>query len=510
MIKSCILCIIIVLATHVHAVDRPNIVFIYVDDHSEAAISAYGSQINQTPNIDQLSAEGMRFTQSFVANSICGPCRAICLTGTHSHINEKTTNQSGFNDQLPTWAKSLQSAGYQTAMIGKWHLPTQPNGFDFWAKSHGYYIHGLASSEGRIERSGYTVDVLTDTALAWIENRDKTKPFVVWLNHSAAHRTWMPGPDYLTMYDDVEIPQPATLFDDYAGRSIAAERTQMRISQDLFPAYDLKLPIAGDQILDNAAHGRLQGMTPEQRERWDAAYGAKNEAFARANLSGDALVGWKYQRYIKDYLRCVAAIDDSVGRVSRFLEENGLDQNTIVIYSSDQGFFLGEHGWYDKRWMYEPSLRTPLIVRWPGVTEPGATCDQMVQNIDMAPTLLSMAGLEPPDTMQGLSLTPLLQGNEPELWRDAIYYHYQESGGSRTEHRVAKHYGIRTARYKLIYIYEYNAWEFYDLQEDPDEMINLYGNLAQQERIQSLKHRLAELRKHYGDSTGKPFALDPG
>lgn len=504
MIRSIIFSIVLLLiAAFTRAADRPNIVFIYADDHSEAAISAYGSKINKTPHIDKLAGQGMRFTQSFVANSICGPCRAIILTGAHSHINGKMTNRSGFNDELPTWAKSMRKAGYQTAAIGKWHLPTTPNGFDFWAKSGGYYINSLATSEGKRDVKGYTVDVLTDTTLDWIKNRDKEKPFIVWLSHNAVHRTWQPGPKYLTMYDDVRIPEPPTLFDDYKGRSIGAERTQMRISRDLFPAYDLKLPVTGKGILDKYATGQRNRMTPEQRKAWEAAYGPKNEAFAKAKLTGKALVRWKYQRYIKDYLRCVASVDDSVGRITKFLEDNGLDENTIVIYSSDQGFYLGEHGWYDKRWMYEPSLRTPLIVKWPGVTEAGSTCDKLVQNIDMAPTLLAMGGLDSPDTMQGESLAGLLRGKEPTDWRDAIYYHYQESGGSRTQHRVAKHYGVRTDRHKLIYIYEHDAWELYDLRDDPHEMNNLYGDPAQASLIARLKIKLATLRETFADSTGK-------
>ena len=480
---------------------RPNIVFIYADDHSEAAISCYGSKINETPNIDRLAAEGMRFTQSFVANSICGPARATILTGTHSHINGKITNRSKFNDNLPTWSKEMQKAGYQTAAIGKWHLPTKPNGFDFWAKSGGYYFKGLASSRGQIKRAGYTVDVLTDTTLDWIKNRDLKKPFAVWLSHNAAHRTWMPGPDYLTKYDDETIPEPATLFDDYKGRSIGAERTQMRISRDLFPAYDLKLPVTGQGILDKFATSHLNRMTPAQRKAWDAAFGPKNEAFASAKLTGKELVQWKYQRYIKNYLRCVAAVDDSVGRVLKFLKDNGLDENTIVIYSADQGFYLGEHGWYDKRWMYEPSLRTPLIVRWPDTAKPGSTSDNLVQNIDMAPTLLSMVGLDVPKTMQGASLVPLLKSEKPKAWRDAIYYHYQESGGARTQHRVAKHYGIRTQRYKLINVYEHDDWELYDLDKDPDEMDNIYADPANTKIVKQLKKQLEKLREQYGDNT---------
>ncbi len=487
---------------------RPNIVVIYADDHSEAAISSYGSILNQTPNIDQLAADGMRFTQSFVANSICGPARGTLLTGTHSHTNGRVNNGSAFNTELPTWGREMREQGYRTAMIGKWHLPGNPlpEDFDYWAKTGGYYAKGLQTSEGKIARQGYTVDLITDLGLEWIEqDQDEEKPFVLWLSHNAVHRTWMPGPEHLDLYRGVKIPEPATLLDDYAGRSPGAEQAQMRISRDLFPAYDLKLPITGEQILDNSAKGRLAPMTPAVHDAWDAAYGPENEAFAAANLSGDELTRWNYQRYIQDYLRCVAALDDSVGRVREFLEANDLADNTIVIYTSDQGFFLGEHGWYDKRWMYEPSLRTPLIVHWPGVTAPGSTSDEMVQNIDMAPTFLAMAGQEIPSTMQGASLLPLLSNTLEEPWRSAIYYHYQEYNEGRIAHRVAEHYGIRTERYKLFYVYRHDAWEFYDLQTDPDEMQNLIDDPKHADEIRYLKERLGRLRTQFGDTTGKDF-----
>jgi uncharacterized protein len=489
---------------------RPNIVVIYADDHSEAAISSYGSKINQTPNIDKLAAQGMRFTQSFVANSICGPARATLLTGTHSHTNGRVNNVSAFNTKLPTWAREMRREGYRTAMIGKWHLPGNPlaEDFDFWAKTHGYYAKGLQTSEGKMDRDGYTVDLITDLGLEWIEKEEEEKPFVLWLSHNAVHRTWMPGPKQLELYRGQKIPEPKTLFDDYSGRSPGAALAQMRISQDLFPAYDLKLPITGDQILDNAAKGRLQPMSPEVRKAWDAAYGPENEAFAAAKLSGDELTSWNYQRYIQDYLRCVSALDDSVGRVMQYLDDNDLADNTIVIYTSDQGFYLGEHGWYDKRWMYEPSLRTPMIIHWPGVTEPGSTSDLMVQNIDMAPTLLEMAGQEVPATMQGASLLPLLSNSLEELWRTAIYYHYQEYNEGRTSHRVAEHYGIRTERYKLMYIYRHDAWEFYDLQTDPDEMNNLINDPVQADEIKYMKQRLKDLREQFGDTMGTEFVIE--
>jgi arylsulfatase A-like enzyme len=483
---------------------RPNIVFIYADDHAQHAISAYGSKINQTPHIDRLAAQGMRFTQSFVANSICAPSRATILTGLHSHLHGQMTNGPGFRDDLPTFPELLRRAGYQTAMIGKWHLSVDPSGFDYWRCAEGsYYGTAFKTPAGPIQNTGYCSDIITDEALNWMATkRDRSRPFMLWLCHKAAHRTWEPPTRYLTKYDDLTIPEPPTLFDDYAGRSRAAADAQMRISRDLFPAYDLKLPITGEGLLDERAAQMRARMSPEERRAWEQAYGPKNEAFAKSNLEGAALVRWKYQRYIKDYLRCVASLDDSVGRVLEFLEKSALDKNTVVIYSSDQGFFLGEHGWYDKRWMYEESLRTPLIVRWPAVTRPGATCDKLVQNLDMAPTILEMAGVGAPGTMQGRSLISLLKGEDAGDWRDAIYYHYHQKDSGRTAHTVARHYGVRTRRHKLMYIYDYGDWELYDLEADPGEVKNVYGDSAYVAVRDRLKDRLRALRLHYRDTEG--------
>jgi len=481
---------------------RPNIILIYADDHAERAIGAYGSSFAKTPNIDRLAAEGMRFSESFVANSICGPARATVLTGLHSHANGKTTNRGGFHDDLPTWATRLQAAGYQTAVVGKWHLQPKPRGFDHWViSSGGYYNPTFITADGRTRKTGYSTELITDEVLRWIKARDTKRPFIAWISHSATHRTWRPSPEHLSDYDDAQIPEPATLFDDYRGRTPAAAAAQMRIARDLFPAYDLKLPVTGKGILDKAAERMLAGLTAEQRTAWDAAYGPKNAAFAKADLSGDALVRWKYQRFIKDYLRCVDAIDDSVGKVRKFLDEQGLLDNTIVIYTSDQGFFLGEHGWYDKRWMYEPSLRTPLIVSWPGVTKPGSVCDAMVQNIDMAPTFLAIAGVDDPPPMHGVSLVPLLRGEHPADWRDSIYYHYHQRDSGRTSHIVAPHYGVRTKRHKLIYFIDLDAYELYDLEKDPEEVHNVFGDPEYAKVKQAMLKRLEAARKRYGDTS---------
>ena len=478
---------------------RPNIVLIYADDHSERAIGAYGSTFAKTPHIDRLAAEGMRFSASFVGNSICGPARATLLTGLHSHANGKKTNGGGFDNTLPTWATQMRGAGYQTAMIGKWHIRPTPRGFDHWViASGGYYNPTFVTAKGRKRQVGYTTDLITGEALRWIEQRDREKPFIAWISHAATHRTWMPNAKHLTAYDDVEIPEPATLFDDYGGRSPAAEATQMRIARDLFPAYDLKLPSTGEGILDKRADHMLANLTEAQRKAWHAAYGPKNAAFAEAKLSGKELVRWKYQRYMKDYLRCVNALDDSVGQVRDFLAKHDLADNTIVIYSSDQGFFLGEHGWYDKRWMYEPALRTPLIVHWPGVTKPGSVCDSLVQNIDYAPTFLSLAGVKEPPKMHGQSLVDLLRGKKPESWRESIYYHYHQKDSGRISHTVAPHYGVRSDRYKLIYVVEHEAYELYDLQTDPGEMRNLFDDPKHTKTREAMLEMLAANRKKFG------------
>ena len=486
--------------------DRPNIVILYSDDHAEHAISAYGSSINRTPAIDQLARDGMRFSHSFVANSICGPARATLLTGLHSHANGMTANNTPFRDELPTFAKALQRAGYQTAMIGKWHIPTKPNGFDYWAiKRGGYYNSGFETPSGRVTSEGHVTDVITKQSLEWIdEARQQKAPFLIWISHSAVHRTWAPAERHLARYAEQDIPEPASLFDDYAGRNPGASTAQMRVSRDLFPAYDLKLPVTGNGILDKAAANQLSQMTASQRARWDAAYKARNRAWASSELSGEEQTRWNYQRYIKNYLRCVDGIDESVAQVRDFLAERGLDKNTVFIYSSDQGFFLGDHGWYDKRWMYEESLKTPLIVHWPGVTEGESVADQLVQNIDIAPTLLEIAGLEPKEAMHGRSLVPILKEEQSLRWRKAVYYHYQmEEPTGRTSHLVAKHYGVRTARYKLIYFYEHDFWELYDLQEDPGEMSNRYSDMASTDLVKQLKRQLADLRVQYDDRSGK-------
>jgi len=476
-----------------NAKDRPNILFIFTDDHATHAISAYGSKINKTPHLDRIANEGMIFNNCFCTNSICAPSRAVILTGKHSHLNSVPTNRERFDGSQTTFPKLLQNAGYQTAMIGKWHLKSDPTGFDYWKVLLGqgpYYNPPLKTRDGVEKHTGYTTEVITDEAMNWLKNdREEEKPFMLMLQHKAPHRNWQPGPDYLNMYDDTTIPEPETLFDDYDTKT-SANKTQTMTIKEHLNQRDLKLVPPGN-------------LTEEQLEQWNAAYGPKNEAFEEASLEGDDLIRWKYQRYIKDYLRCIASVDDQVGRVLDYLDETGLAANTIVIYSSDQGFYLGDHGWFDKRWMYEESLRMPLMVRWPGVIEPGSSSDDLVQNLDFAETFLDIAGTGIPDEMQGQSLVPLLKGTTPDDWRDAIYYHYHEFPGA---HSVRKHYGVRTGRYKLIYYYEIDEWELFDLREDFEELNNVYGNPEYASVVERLKNKLKQLREKYKDATGKPVA----
>ncbi|MCP4642530.1 MAG: sulfatase, partial [bacterium] len=427
---------------------RPNIVWIYSDDHAENAVSAYGSRLASaapTPNIDRIAKEGVLFRNSFVTNSICGPCRAVIQTGLHSHLNGFRKNGDKFDGSQQTFPKLLRQAGYQTAVFGKWHLATDPQGYDAWEVLPGqghYYNPDFLTPEGRERIPGYVTDIITDKALNWLgEDRDPDKPFMLMVQHKAPHREWEPGPDHLTTFDDVTIPEPDTLFDDYSGRGTAAHEQDMTISKTMRMGPDLKVWNETPSDEEKGPWKRTFGrMNEDQRKAWFAAYNPKNDAFRKANLEGDDLVRWKYQRYMKDYLRCIRSVDDNVGRVLDYLKANGLEDNTVVFYSSDQSFYLGEHGWFDKRFIYEESLRTPLVARWPGVTKPGSEIAQLVQNLDCAQTFLEIAGAPVPDNMQGASMAPLMRGKSPADWRSSIYYHYYEGEGR--VHNVYKHYGV--------------------------------------------------------------------
>ncbi len=469
---------------------RPNILFIMSDDHGYQALSCYGSNRNQTPNLDRLANEGMRFDRCYVTNSICGPCRAVILTGKYSHLNGFRKNGDTFDGSQQTVAKLLQKAGYQTAMFGKWHLRSTPTGFDYYHILIGqgpYYNPAMLTSDGRVKHTGYTTEIITDQLLKWFkQGRDGEKPFFVMYHHKAPHRNWQPGPKYLDHYDGVTLPEPDTLFDDYSDRASPAKTQTMTIARHLNPN-DLKLV-------------PQRGLNPEQRQVWNEAYGPKNKAFEEAKPKGKELVKWKYQRFAKDYLRCIDAVDDNVGRVLDYLEQSGLADNTVVFYTSDQGWYLGEHGWFDKRWMYEESFRTPLLVRWPGKIKAGSVNTDFAMNLDFAETFLDIAGVAVPSDMQGKSLVPLLKGKTPETWRKSMLYHYYEYPGP---HSVRRHYGVRTERYKLIHYYEpeVNEWELFDLEKDPKELHSLYSDPEYAEIVTELKRELKRLREKYRDDT---------
>ena len=373
---------------------RLNVLFVMSDDHAYQAISSYGFGLNKTPNIDRLAGEGMRFTRCLTTNSLCGPARATLLTGKYSHLNHFYNNtNSRFDGSQVTFPKLLQQAGYQTAVVGKWHLETDPTGFDFWEILPGqgqYYNPPMIVNGQRVKKPGYVTDVITDDTLDWLKNqRDKSKPFVLLCHHKAPHREWEPALGHLADYDGVKFPEPPTLFDDYAGRGKAEHEQDMMIKSTM-NARDLKLTPP-------------PAMNAEQRKAWDAYYDPRNAEFKKQHLEGQDLVRWKYQRYLHDYFATIQSVDDSVGKLLDYLKESGLDQNTVVVYTSDQGFFLGEHGWFDKRWIFEESLRTPLLVRWPGVTKAGSVSDAIVSNLDYGETILDACGVQPPPEMQGRS-----------------------------------------------------------------------------------------------------------
>lgn len=497
----------------VHADDRPNILFIFTDDHAPHAIGAYDGwlkSVNPTPEIDKLAADGMLFVNSFCTNSICGPSRAVIQTGKHSHKNGFMNNGNSFDWNQQTFPKLLQKAGYQTAIYGKSHLKGNPQGYDDWKVLPGqglYYNPDLLTAEGKVTIEGYCTDVVTDLAIEWLkEKRDDTKPFMLMVQHKAPHRNWMPALRHLSLYDDIDIPEPPTLFDRYEDNAPPARFQELEIDRHMDLNYDLFVDltaefdqVASQQRQDRSAWNNMKRMTAQQMETWRAYYGPKDQEFHDANLYGEALVRWKFQRYAKNYLRCVKGVDESVATLRKTLDEMGVADNTVVIYSSDQGFYIGDHGWYDKRWMYEESLKMPLIVSWPGVTEPGSKNHDLVQNLDYAETFLEMAKADIPDDMQGQSLVPLLKGEQEGDFRDAIYYHYYEYP---SVHMVPRQNGVRTDRYKLIHFYQFgDEWEFYDLDTDPDETMNQYDNPYYAEEVAMMKEKLQELIKKYDDDS---------
>jgi arylsulfatase A-like enzyme len=471
------------------AADRPNIVFIMSDDHSVRAVSAYDDSLMQTPNIDRIAANGIRFDRAYVGNSICGPSRATMLTGLHSHGNGFYSNEwsGAFDGEQQTLPRLLQSAGYQTAVIGKWHLYSDPIGFDHWEVIHNHFEQGsyynpvFRSAEGKEETTGYVAELVTDKANAWLERAAaNSEPFFLIYNHKSPHRDWLPGPKELREWDEqARVAEPSTLHRSMAGEVRARREARMSIADNMTDG-DVKLSM-GDNLTD------------EQERLWQSAFQAGNEQYSASDLSSEEVVSWKYQRYIKTYMGSIKSMDREIGRLLDQLDALDLAENTIVVYTSDQGFFLGENGWFDKRWMDEVSSRVPLLVQWPGVIEAGSNSSAMVQNIDFAPTLLAAAGVKPDTPMHGISLLPLLEQPGDPSERD-LYYHFYENPGF---HGVARHYGIHTGRYKLIHYYRNDEWELFDLETDPAEQLNLYNSPAHQKLIPELKQRLQQLKIQY-------------
>ena len=476
---------------------RPNILFLFTDDLTCQAISTYGEErkLLETTQIDRLAREGMRFDRCLVTNSICGPSRATILTGKYSHRNGFYNNSnSRFDASQQTFPKLLQAAGYSTAIVGKWHLISDPTGFDYWHILPGqgiYYNPPMIRNGEQVKHTGYTTDIITDLSIEWLKNRDKSKPFMLMSQHKAPHREWAPALRHLGWDNDRKYPEPPTLFDDFAGRSKAVSDHDMGLDRT-FTDLDAKLKTP-------------PGLNEEQLKTWNAYYEPRNEAYRKANLSGKDLLRWRYNRYMHDYLACVKAVDENVGRMLDFLKQEGLDENTIVMFSSDQGFYLGEHGWFDKRWIFEESLRTPLIVKWPGAMKPGSANKNIVSLLDFAETFLDAAGLPVPSDMQGRSLASHCRGETPADWRKSLYYHYYEYP---VPHRVRPHYGVITDRYKLVHYYkpDVDDWELLDREKDPLEVKNFYADPAYAGTVVKLRAELDRLRQEVGETEDPPRA----
>ena len=475
----------VLLGSSAIAAERPNVVIIFSDDHAYQAISAYNDprKLIDTPNIDRLAKEGVRLDRCLVPNSICGPSRACVLTGTYNHINGFYHNNGiRFDGSQPTFPKLLHAAGYQTAIVGKWHLGTDPTGFDYWniLPGQGDYYNPVMTRNGQREQhTGYVTDLISDFSIDWLKNRDKTKPFLLMSQHKAPHRHWEPALRHLNHDHDRKYPEPATLFDDYSGRGLAVRDQDMTLAKTFTPQ-DAKLTTP-------------PRLNAEQREQWEAYYAPRNKSFHEADLKGEELTRWRYNRYLHDYLGCIKGVDEAVGKLLKTLDDEGVAKNTIVIYASDQGFYLGEHGWFDKRWVFEESLRTPCLIRWPGVAKPGLTSEAITSVIDFAPTILTAAGLPVPERMQGRDLTPILKGTTPADWRKSFYYHYYEYP---VPHHVRPHYGVVTDRYKLVHFYtpDVDYWELYDRVKDPTETKNVINEPEYMETVRELRAELARLR----------------
>lgn len=493
---------------------QPNILFIMSDDHAYQAISAYDSTLVQTPNIDRIAKEGMLFSNATVTNSICAPSRATILTGKHTHINGKIDNIYPFDTTQVTFPQLFQKAGYQTAMFGKLHFGNSPKGFDEFMilPGQGRYMNPdfITTNGDTIQKMGYATDIITDLSLEWLEKkRDPNKPFLMMYLHKAPHRPWWPKADKFKSYLKKEIPEPASLFDDYSDRGTAAKTAEMNIFEHMLLSYDCKvypdvleeMGIETDPRNEKLFKGvEMSRLTTEQQAQYLPILDSIATDFKKKWPSMDEKekTRWKYQRYMQDYLATISSVDDNVGRVLDYLKKNQLAENTLVVYTSDQGFYLGEHGWFDKRFMYKESFRTPLLVKWPNMIKPGITSNEMVQNLDFAQTFLEAAGITAPNDMQGKSLMPLFTGNGEQWDRESVYYHYYEYPG---EHAVKRHYGISTKDYKLIHFYhDVDEWELYDLKKDPNEMHNVYDEPAYGSIREKLKNDLKDLRLKYKDS----------
>ena len=493
---------------------RPlNIVYIMTDDHTRQMMSCYDNRHIETPNLDRIAANGVIFRNAYVANSISAPSRACLLTGKHSHKNGKIDNITSFDGSQQTVQQLLKQAGYQTAIIGKWHLDSEPTNFDYWEILPGqghYYQPDFITPQGRVNYKGYATDIITDLTLNWLENkRDKEKPFVLFHHHKVAHRNWMADTAHLALYEDKTFELPANFYDNYEGR-IAAQQQEMSIASahDMDIVNDLKMyrPGVKTRLSQQYINGEYARLDSAQKIAWDAHYQPIIDEFYAANLQGKELAEWKYQRYMRDYAKTVKSLDENVGRLLDYLEESGLMENTVIIYTSDQGFYMGEHGWFDKRFMYEESFSTPLVMWLPKQYKKRGEITQLVQNIDFAPTMLEIAGAEIPSDIQGVSLLPLLQNEKATAdWRKSLYYHYYEYPG---EHAVKRHYGVRTERYKLIHFYDdIDEWELFDLQTDPMEMNNLYGKSDYEEITNELRAELKRLQEQYDDPIRERFPL---
>jgi arylsulfatase A-like enzyme len=491
------------------AQQRPNIIYIMSDDHDADAISAYNKKLTSTPNIDRIANKGILFNRCFVGNSICSPARATLLTGQHSHKNGVKDNFTRFDSSKITMPKLLQQNGYQTAIVGKWHLHSYPTGFDYWKILPGqglYYEPKLISMNGDTDTyHGYASDVITDEAINWLNNRDKTKPFVLLLHHKAPHRTFLPPLKYIQQFHNKKIPEPSTLYVDTAGHG-SAWRIQtmsildvMKLCSDLKvdPKYLMAIPWLKPDSAEIAYYNTIMNRIPQpDRDKIKEIYAERGKLLQKLRPKGKELLKYKYQWYMQDYLACVASVDENVGRILKYLDEHNLTKNTLLIYTGDQGMYLGENGWFDKRFMYDVSMQAPLIMRWPGHIKPGTVTEVMAQNIDFAPTILDAAKVEIPNWMQGLSLVPVITGKKSFPDRHYLYYHYYEFS---TDHTVIPHLGIRGERYKLIYFYSVNEWELYDLKTDPMEQHNLIHLSAWQKTFLQMKEELIKLRDIYDD-----------